>query len=132
MMTSAKPTILVFTFHLTNINKLLSKKHFGNICYENQFDFLLNTISEDEFQHIFSSDQKVHKKHVRCCAFVEMENSKVMSFQLLVSSRACSSAPPHMSMSEHSGLLTPFLHPQKPHFLSLLLTSPIHKPFNYP
>lgn len=26
MMTSAKPTILVFTFHLTNIYKLLSKK----------------------------------------------------------------------------------------------------------
>lgn len=65
-MTSAKPTILVFTFHLTNTYKLLSKQPFGNVCYENQFDFLLNTISEDECQPIFSSDQKVHKMHVRC------------------------------------------------------------------
>lgn len=60
MMTYAKPTILVFTFHLINIYKLFSKQHFGNICYKNQFDFLLNTIFEDKFQPVFFLDQNVY------------------------------------------------------------------------
>lgn len=65
MMTYAKPTILMFTFHLTNIYKLLSKQHFGNICYKNQFDFLFNAIFDGEFQPVFFLEQNAYMKHIR-------------------------------------------------------------------
>lgn len=63
-----KPTILAFTFHLTNIYQAPQQETFwqyflenmwyeyDSICEENQFDFLLSAIFEDGFQSLFFLD----------------------------------------------------------------------------
>lgn len=54
-MTYAKPAILVFTFHLTNIDQASQKATFLYL-YENQFDFLPSAIFVERFQPVVFLD----------------------------------------------------------------------------
>lgn len=65
-MTYAKPTISVFTFHLTNIYQAPQQATFWQSLLWKPVWLLLNTILENRFQPVFFWDQNVYMKHVWC------------------------------------------------------------------